>query len=273
MRAAYFREEWLDKALQLLPNPEDRAVFYEMLMQRAFGRQVVQCKNPVVVAMYTMAESAIAADIAKYDAKCERNRANALAKSNRTQSHPVAASGSDRTQSQPSTSTSTSTSSSTNTSTNTSTSSISCETMTDEREIYLIYYTLFKRGALDMQSEFDAFYNYYAALGWKNNKGAPIVSKVSAAAMWRLSGDTCANIAQRQAWADAFKNAPTTSVLVWTAFRDIQVKESDTERSLYISLALNSKQIEALEDKCERCFRGLMSAYNCQSIEYRCTRN
>lgn len=273
MRAAMFREEWLDKAKQLLPNSADRALFYEALMCKAFEREIPVMNNPVVAAMFIMAESAISADLEKYAARCERNRENALKRisASGNQSQRVVASGSESLPSQPNTSTSTS--SSTNTSTNTSTSSISCETMTDEREIYLIYYTLFKRGALDMQSEFDAFYNYYAALGWKNNKGAPIVSKVSAAAMWRLSGDTCANIAQRQAWADAFKNAPTTSVLVWTAFRDLQVKESDTERCLYISLALNSQQIEAMEDKCERCFRGLMSAYNCQSIEYRCTRN
>ena len=65
MKAAFFREEWLDKANQLLPNPADRAIFYEMLMQRAFGREVGQCCKPIVVAMFAMAESAIGADIAK----------------------------------------------------------------------------------------------------------------------------------------------------------------------------------------------------------------
>lgn len=272
MKAAYFREEWLDKALQLLPNPADRALFYEMLMQRAFGRQVVQCNNPVVVAMYTMAESAIAADIAKYDAKCERNRANALSKSNRSQSHPVAASGSDCTQSQPSTSTNTSTSTSTNTSSSTSSISSENSAADDEREKYLIYCTFFTRGALNIAQEFDNFYNYYAALGWKNNKGAAIVSKVSAAAMWRLQGDTCGNLAERAAWAKAFKNAPTTSPLVWTAFQTLQVEQNDTHNVLHIHVALNAKQIEALEDKCERSLRALMAHYQCTAIEYHISR-
>lgn len=273
MKAAYFREEWLDKALQLLPNPADRAVFYEMLMQRAFGRQVVQCNNPIVVAMYTMAESAIAADIAKYDAKCERNRENALKRvaANGTHSQRVVASGSESQPSLPNTSTSTSTS--TNTSTNTSTSTISSENVGEDRELYLIYCTLFQRGALNLQTEFDQFYNYYAALGWKNNKGAPIVSKVSAAAMWRLSGDTCGNLAQREIWARAFRNAPTTSILVWLSFRDLQVEVTDTERVLHLHTTLNTKQIEDFEEKCEKQLRTVMAAYDCTQLQYHCQRS
>ena len=268
MKAAYFREEWLDKASQLLPNPADRAIFYEMLMCRAFGRQVVQCNNPVVVAMYTMAESAIVADIAKYEAKCERNRQNAKGRSQSlpvaatgSQSLPVAATGS---QSLPSTSTNTST----NTNTSTSTSTTSLEVDSEEREIFLIYSTLFTRGALDLQSEFDSFYNYYSALGWKNNKGAAIVSKVSAAAMWRLNGEIASNIAERQAWAKAFKTAPTTSPLVWTCFQSLKVKETDDCRTLHIYTSLTEKQIEALESKCERALRTLMAMYQCSEIEY-----
>ena len=266
MKAAYFREEWLDKATQLLPDPADRALFYEMLMQRAFGRQVVQCNNPVVVAMYTMAESAIAADIAKYDAKCERNRANALSKSNRTQSHPVAASGSENTQSQPSTSTSTNTN--TNTNTSSSTTSISQDEHSREKEIYSIYYTLFNRGALNVQEEFNLFWNYYEALGWKNNKGAQIVSKVSAASMWRMQGDTCLNMAERQSWARAFKNCAITSPLIWSAFKTLKVEKGEEVRRLHIYTALTTQQINTLEDKCERNLRALMGIYECTELLY-----
>lgn len=273
MKAAYFREEWLDKANQLLPNPADRACFYECLMCRAFGRALPTFTSPIVSAMYAMAESAIVADIEKYEAKCERNRLNALSKASRTQSHPVAASGSDRTQSLPSTSTSTSTNTSTNTSTSTSTSTISPESVCEDREIYLIYCTLFQRGALNLQTEFDNFYNYYAALGWKNNKGAPIVSKVSAAAMWRLSGDTCGNLAQREVWARAFRNAPTTSSMVWLSFRDMQVEVTDTARVLHLHTTLNTKQIENLEDKCEKQLRMVMAAYECTQLQYHCQRS
>ena len=267
MKAAYFREEWLDKALQLLPNPADRALFYESLMARAFGRELPTCTNPIVSAMYVMAESAIAADIAKYNAKCERNRENAQKRvaASGTQSQRVVASGSDRTQSQPSTNTSTNTSTSTNT--------ISSESVGEDREVYLIYCTLFQRGALNLQTEFDQFYNYYAALGWKNNKGAPIVSKVSAAAMWRLSGDTCGNLAQREIWARAFRNAPTTSILVWLSFRDMQVEVTDTARVLHLHTTLNTKQIEDFEDKCEKQLRTVMAAYECTQLQYHCQRS
>lgn len=273
MRAAMFREEWLDKARQLLPNPADRATFYECLMCRAFERDQPTIDNPIVGAMFAMAESAIAQDLEKYAARCERNRENAAKRyqsqpvdASGSQSLPVAASGS---QSLPNTSTSTST----NTSTNTSTSTISNENGDSDRDRYLIYCTLFSRGALDVQSEFDSFYNYYAALGWKNNKGAPIVSRVSAAAMWRISGEIAGNLSQREMWAKAFRNADTTSVLVWTSFRDMRVEVQDTTRVLHIHLALNTKQIEALEDKCARSLRSLMSTYECKSLEYHCLRS
>lgn len=273
MKAAYFREEWLDKANQLLPNPADRACFYECLMCRAFGRALPTFTSPIVSAMYAMAESAIVADIKKYEAKCERNRQNALSKASRTQSHPVAASGSDRTQSLPSTSTNTSTNTSPSTNTSTSTNTISPESVGEDREIYLIYCTLFQRGALNLQTEFDQFYNYYAALGWKNNKGATIVSKVSAAAMWRLSGETCGNLAQREVWARAFRNAPTTSTMVWLSFRDMQVEVTDTARVLHLHTTLNAKQIENLEDKCEKQLRAVMAAYECTQLQYHCQRS
>lgn len=266
MKAAYFREEWLDKATQLLPDPADRALFYEMLMQRAFGRQVVQCNNPVVVAMYTMAESAIAADIAKYDAKCERNRANALSKSSRTHSLPVAASGTESTQSLPSTSTNKNPS--TNTNPSTSTTSISQDEQSREKEIYLIYYTLFNRGALNVQEEFNLFWNYYDALGWKNNKGAAIVSKASAASMWRMQGEVCANLAERQSWARAFKTCAITSPLIWSAFKTLKVEKADEARRLHIYTSLTSQQINTLEDKCERNLRSLMSMYECTELLY-----
>lgn len=268
MKAAYFREEWLDKATQLLPDPGDRALFYEMLMQRAFGRQVVQCNNPVVVAMYTMAESAIAADIAKYDAKCERNRENALKRvaASGNQSQRVVASGSESQPSQPSTSTSTSTS--TNTTTTTSTTSLSQDEKSREREIYSIYYTLFNRGALNVQEEFNLFWNYYEALGWRNNKGAQIISRISAASMWRMQGDTCANLAERQSWARAFKSCAITSPLIWLAFKTLKVEKGDEVRRLHIYTSLTSQQINTLEDKCERNLRALMGLYECSEILY-----
>lgn len=273
MIAAMFREEWLDKARQLLPNPSDRALFYECLMCKAFKRDMPVIDNPIVSAMFIMAESAIAKDLEKYAARCERNRENALKRvaASGTQSQRVVASGSESQPSLPNTSTNTSTS--TSTSTNTSTSTISLESADEEREKYLIYCTLFSRGALDVQSEFDAFYNYYAALGWKNNKGAQIVSKVSAAAMWRFSGDTAGNLSEREQWAKAFRNADTTSSVVWTAFKHIEVRASDTERVLHITLDMSPKWLEGFEDKCERNLRALMRAYSCTGIEYHCPYN
>ena len=268
MRAAMFREEWLDKARQLLPNAADRALFYECLMCKAFEREMPSINNPIVSAMFVMAESAISQDLEKYAARCERNRENALKRlaASGTQSQRVVASGNQSQQSQPNISTSISTSTSTSTSTNTI--SISQDEKSQEREIYSIYYTLFNRGALNVQEEFNLFWNYYEALGWRNNKGAQIVSKVSAASMWRMQGDTCANLAERQSWARAFKTCAISSPLIWSAFKTLKVEKGDEVRRLHIYTSLTSQQINSLEDKCERNLRALMSIYECAEILY-----
>lgn len=268
MRAAMFREEWLDKARQLLPNAADRAIFYECLMCKAFERDIPEISNPIIAAMFCMAESAITQDLEKYAAKCERNRENALKRvvASGNQSQRVVASGSDSQQSQPNTTTSINTS--TNTNTSTSTTSISQDEHEREREIYSIYYTLFNRGALNVQEEFNLFWNYYEALGWRNNKGAQIVSKVSAASMWRMQGETCINLAERQSWARAFKTCNVTSPLIFTSFQSLKVEILDDERMLHIYTSFNEKQINTLEDKCERNLRVLMSLYDCTGIMY-----
>ena len=297
MNAAMFREEWLDKARQLLPNPADRAEFYECMMCKAFGREIQQPTNPIVLAMYTMAEGAIAADIAKYERKCERNRENARQRfaTSGTQSLPVAATGTQSlpvaatgtqsqpvaatgTQSQPldtsiSTSTSTSTSPSTSTSTSTSTTSLSNEvgkSNSEEKERFFVYMSLFSRGVMNLQQEVDAFWNYYAALGWKNNKGAPIVSKPAAAAMWRVKNDTAISTPEREIWAKAFKSSTWLNPIIWTSYSSMKVRENDSVRELVITLTMSEEQVKALEEHCEKQLRALMRYYSCTSLSYVC---
>ena len=77
MNAAMIREEWLTKAIELLPNPADRCHFYEAIMYRAFGQSGPAIANPIAAAMFKMVEGAISADITKYETKCKRNRENA----------------------------------------------------------------------------------------------------------------------------------------------------------------------------------------------------
>lgn len=63
--------------------------------------------------------------------------------------------------------------------------------------------------------EMNAFWDYYESLGWKNNKGAVIVSKQSAARMWRRQFETKTPPDGAQAW---YRAVQTCNILDPTAF-------------------------------------------------------
>jgi len=129
---------------------------------------------------------------------------------------------------------------------------------------------MFQRGIIQLQREVEAFWNYYEALGWRNNKGAPIVSKVAAAAMWRIKDDTAVSTPEREIWAKAFKNSTWLNPIVWCAFRFMQVVERDGARELVITILMTAEQLTAFEEHCEKPLRALMRYYSCTSLSYIC---
>ena len=260
MKAAYIRREWFERATQLLPDAQERLSFYEAIIDYSLNKQAHMLSGAPAI-MFEMVRSAIEEDQERYAAKCVRNRNNAKRK-------PVAASGS---QWQPLAPTTTPTTTTTTTPTTTPTTTLSSTDI--EKEKFLIVGIFFNRGAIDCIQEATTFWNYYDSLGWRNNKGAAIVSKSSAATMWRMQGDTIADATQRNVWYKCFKSCPVHNCAVWTSFERCVV-QTDGKLQVFLNGSDSDTQslIELLDTKCVAQLRILMTAYNASSLEY-CCRN
>lgn len=267
--ACMFRREWLEVAQQMIPDAAARAEFYEGIFGTAFAISGTEPKNPVARAMWAMACPAITQDRERYDAKCEKNRQNALARSERKRTQ-ANASENERTQATAAnTNTNTNNNANTNNNNNANLSHESSPEEVREKETFLIYCTLFGKGVLDVQAEYDAFYGYYDSLGWRNNKGAAITSRVSAALMWKANTELAADAPYRTKYAAAFKNAPTTSVHIWTAYRYTEVREVDGVQTACISLALPEEHVRSFDEKFTAQIRKYARSIGAEDVTYR----
>lgn len=189
IKGVIFARAWY-KAVRPGLLPSDRLQFYDAVFDYAFDGTILPGMVPAVDIAFKMVKPFIDQDKAKYQERCERNRRNANSPKR------VAATGSQSLPVAPNTNTNTST----NTNTNTNTISIS-----EERQKFLVCGQLFARGSMQPREEMQRFWAYYESLGWKNNKGAPIVRKQSAAAMWNMQFGVTENALDlRKAWYDAF---------------------------------------------------------------------
>ena len=225
MKSALIRKEWYDAACSILSSDE-RLELYDLICGYAFQSSTHAIKHGKVAALWTLIRPALDQDAEKYKAKCERNRKNA----SRCQSLPVAAAGS---QSLPL---------DTNTNTNTNTKSTTLyqgSTGEKERDIFDCMGIIFSRGATEPAAECKRMWDYYTALGWKNNKGAPIVSKNSAAAMWRLQCDTVANVSMSRLWWSAFKSVEGAEVALWKYYKGMRCDDDTLHVYMQHGSALN----------------------------------
>ena len=77
--------------------------------------------------------------------------------------------------------------------------------MSEEKEKWLIYGYFWSTGSKVIAEECNAFWSYYESLGWKNNKGAQIVSKLACARMWKRQFETGAVPNGAEAWFKALQ--------------------------------------------------------------------
>lgn len=105
-------------------------------------------------------------------------------------------------------------------------------------------------------------WDYYTALGWKNNKGAAIVRKTSVAAMWQLKCDVAADITAHATWHKVWRDVPDTPWAVWTAFRGMVAKDG----VLHIAIAANSNFNEYAEQNHPQRMEKLFAIMNCNSL-------
>lgn len=206
--AALINREWFESAAKALDRDDLSDVLFSAVTYVIYG-DMPEGLNTAAEIVFTMIKPALDSDIAKYSERCERNQRNA-----RSQSQRVAASG---TQSQPVGANTTTTSTTTSTTTTTTTPSLSPAEV-DERDRWLVFGYFWSTGSKAIKEECNAFWSYYESLGWKNNKGAAIVSRLAAARMWKRQFELGVVPNGADAWFKAMQECTITDYSVWQVF-------------------------------------------------------
>lgn len=217
--AALINREWYESAREILTREELGSAILNAIAYVLYGDELPPSTSKVGV-VCRMIKPALDSDITKYRERCARNAANA-----RSGRERVAASGSE---SQRVGVITTTTPTTTPTTTTTPSVSISTEEQR-QRERFIIYGYFWSVGSGDPMAEMNAFWDYYESLGWKNNKGAVIVSKQSAARMWRRQFETKTPPDGAQAW---FRAVQTCKILDPTAFTIFAGSERADEKMM-----------------------------------------
>lgn len=206
--AALINREWFESAAKALDRDDLSDVLFSAVTYVIYG-DMPEGLNTAAEIVFTMIKPALDSDIAKYSERCERNQRNA-----RSQSQRVAASG---TQSQPVGANTTTTTTTTSTTTTTTTPSLSPAEV-DERDRWLVFGYFWSTGSKAIKEECNAFWSYYESLGWKNNKGAAIVSRLAAARMWKRQFELGVVPNGADAWFKAMQECTITDYSVWQVF-------------------------------------------------------
>ena len=199
--AALINREWYESAKGVLNRGQLKTVLCAAIEYVLYGC-TDKTLDEIERVVFAMIRPALDSDISKYRERCARNAANA-----RSGRERVAASGIQSQQVGANTTT-------TPTTTPTTTQSLSPDEKR-KRERFIIYGYFWSVGSSDPMGEMNAFWDYYESLGWKNNKGAVIVSKQSAARMWRRQFETKTPPDGAQAW---YRAVQTCNILDPTAF-------------------------------------------------------
>ena len=208
--AALINREWFEAAQNVLPEEQLGRVLLNACCY-VFGKTQYMMPEATSRAVFAMIKPALDSDIAKYLERCARNAANA-----RKGVERVAASGSEWQRVVANTTTTTTT-----TPTPTTTLSREEEQVEIERQKFLIAGYFFSKGSESPVEEMSAFWNYYESLGWKNNKGAAIVRKQAAAAMWHCQFALGRELEGAGIWFECWSRAQVYDLRVWSCFRSI----------------------------------------------------
>lgn len=250
VKGVVFSRYWYDViSLKLLPS--DRLQFYDAVFDYAFNGCPPPGLSPAVDMAFSMVKPFLDTEEERYRERCERNRLNARGRK------PIAASGTE------SYNTNTNTNTDTNTNTNTNTNTISLD---EERERFLCLGIIFGNGAVDAKGEFDRFWNYYESLGWRNNKGAEIKRKTSAASMWQPEKKIEEKqTAIRSLWYECISKAGCNDIRVFLYFRT-----AHTEGENLVITADNVREFAELTDSSFiNQLRRFATAMGCTSVTYR----
>ena len=228
--AALINREWYAAASKVLDGNQMGRLLMAVVSYVWTGDLEIELDEPSGI-VFEMVRPWLDSDIDSYRRRCERNAANA-----RSRREPVAASG---TQSQR-----VGTNPNPNPNPNSNPNpNLSIES-TDPKEIWLIYGYFWASGSKNVLEETRAFWNYYDSLGWKNNKGAAIVNKLSAARMWRRQFETGKAPAGSMEWFSIVRYCPVKDFQLWDRYAGAEIIDG----SVTIRLRVTGKYIAQMKE-------------------------
>lgn len=252
--AALINREWYQSAASILSR-QDLGLLLVQCVEYVFGTDGGHKLTGTADIVYKMVLPALDSDIDKYTERCERNKRNA-----RSQSQPVAAS---RSQSQPVAANTTTTSTTTTTTTSTTTPSLSPEEV-DERDRWLIFGYFWSVGSKAITQECEAFWSYYESLGWKNNKGAPIVHRLACARQWNRKFETGTAPNGADAW---FKAMQSCNIYDCNAFKCYLGAERE-ETGAVVRLRCKTSFLESLKAAVPNLERTLGALWRVPAVRF-----
>lgn len=252
--AALINKEWWESARKVLSYEEQGKLLIEAVeyVLYGIGRTIPKGKVGIV---FEMIRPALDSDINKYLERCARNAANA-----KSQRQRVAASS---TQSQQVEANTTPTPTPITTSTTTTTPSLS-PAESEEKERWLVYGYFWSTASRAIKEELNAFWSYYESLGWKNNKGAPIVSKLAAARMWKRQFELGVAPDGAEAWFKAVQTCPVTDYNIWHAFAGAERQNN----AVIVRLKCSRDYLGKLQKVVPTMERDLRTLWRAQEINF-----
>lgn len=256
--AALINREWYESAKNVLSARDLSCVLVAAVEYVLYGDTGISLQDNARI-VFAMIKPALDSDVSKYIERCARNAANAKRGAER-----VAASGSD---SQRVGANTTPTPTPTPTTTQ-SLSPVEVKPEDIEREKWLVYGYFWSTGSKAVQQECSAFWSYYEALGWKNNKGAVIVSKLAAARMWRRQFESGDSPNGSAAWFNAIKECSVADYTLWQMYAGAERKES----GVVIRLRCREDFLAALIKVLPALRKSLLSALKAPEIDFECVK-
>lgn len=240
--AALINREWFEAAKTICQPELLGRILYAATEYVLYGKISVDVSGQAGIVL-AMIKPALDSDIKKYMERCVRNALNAKrggGGASGSHSQPVAASGEQQQQQQqpqPQ-------------------QQPQCLSIDDpqqiERDKFQIWGFMWCSGSNAIQQECAAFWSYYESLGWRNNKGAAIVSRLACARMWRKQFDTKEPPAGAVQWFQAFKDCPIIDYAVFNAYAGATLSTED-DRTLEVRFRANEPYLRDIETKVPQC--------------------
>lgn len=240
--AALINREWYESAREILTREELGSAVLNAIAYVLYGDELPPSTSKVGI-VCRMVKPQLDSDIAKYQERCVRNALNAkrgASGASGSESLRVATSGEQQQpqhQQQPQQAT-------------------PCLSLDDpkqiERDKFQIWGFMWSSGSNAIQQECAAFWSYYEALGWRNNKGAAIVSRLACARMWRKQYDTKEPPSGAVQWFQAFKDCPIIDYAVFNAYAGAMLSPEE-DGVLEVRFRANEPYLADIEAKVPQC--------------------